>query len=137
MVGYAVVPVLFQTLSKSQAGVVAGILFVNVYWIGIAASITLFILSYGFSCKRLSRIFYIILSLMLVLALIQLFIIHPMVVEVKALIKMGESQAKSHFSMLHASSSILYLIMSLFGIALLYYRRKEGEQPVMEGCPHG
>ena len=116
-IGYIVAPVLFQMLDKPIAGNVAGQLFSIVSYIGIFSAVALIInilFQYGFS-KRHWQLWTLIVMLLIVL--IGQFIFQPMMAELKEVGITAENKAE--FGRLHGMASVLFLINSLAGLALV------------------
>lgn len=118
-VGYIVTPVLFQMLEKPVAGNVAGQLFTVVSYIGIFSAVALIInvlMQNGFN-RRHWQLWTLIG--MLVIVLIGQFVFQPMMEELKAAGLSGDNVAK--FGQLHGMASVLFLINSLAGLALVVF----------------
>ena len=116
-IGYIVTPVLFQMLDKIVAGQVAGQLFSIVSYIGIFSAVALIInilAKQGFSTRHWQLL---VLIAMLIVIMIGQFVIQPMMEELKAA---GLSEANaSQFGRLHGFASVLFLMNSLAGLALV------------------
>ena len=116
-VGYIVTPVLFQMLEKPAAGNVASQLFSIVSYIGLFSAIALIIniiFKSGFD-KRHWQLLTLIGMLLLVM--IGQFVLQPMMAELK---EVGLTEAnRPEFGRLHGMASILFLINSLAGLALV------------------
>ena len=116
-VGYIVAPVLFQMLEKPVAGNVAGQLFSIISYIGLFSAIVLIIniiFKSGFD-KRHWQLLTLIGMLLLVM--IGQFVLQPMMAELK---EVGLTEAnRPEFGRLHGMASILFLINSLAGLALV------------------
>ena len=116
-IGYIVAPVLFQMLDKPVAGNVAGQLFTIMSYIGLFSSIALIInilVRQGFNSRHWQLLTLIV---MLVLIVIGQFVLHPMMAELKA-VGISEENA-SQFGRLHGIASVLFLMNSLAGLALV------------------
>ena len=116
-IGYIVAPVLFQMLDKPVAGNVAGQLFTIMSYVGLFSSIALIInisVRQGFNLRHWQLL---TLILMLLLIIIGQFVLHPMMAELKS-IGITENNA-SQFGRLHGTASLLFLINSLAGLALV------------------
>lgn len=116
-VGYIVAPVLFQLLDKAVAGNVAGQLFSIISYVGIFSAIALIInivVQSGFSFRHWQLLTIIG---MLVLVIIGQFVLQPMMAELKAAGISAENRAQ--FGRLHGIASVLFLINSLAGLALV------------------
>ena len=116
-IGYIVAPVLFQMLDKPVAGNVAGQLFSIVNYIGIFSAVALIInilVQQGFSLRHWQLWTLII---MLLVIIIGQFILQPMMAELKAIGLSEENRAQ--FGRLHGVASVLFLMNSLAGLALV------------------
>jgi hypothetical protein len=116
-IGYIVAPVLFQMLDKPVAGNVAGQLFSIVSYIGIFSAVALIInilVRQGFSLRHWQLWTLII---MLLVIIIGQFVLQPMMAELKALGLTEEN--RSQFGRLHGVASVLFLMNSLAGLALV------------------
>lgn len=116
-IGYIVAPVLFKMLDKPVAGMVAGQLFTIVSYVGIFSAVALIInilMQYGFNARH-----WQLWTLIVMLAVIAVgqFVIQPMMVELKILGLTEENKAQ--FGQLHGMASVLFLINSLAGLALV------------------
>ena len=127
-VGYLVTPSLFTTLGDRQvAGIVAGNLFRLEAYLSIALSLALMIVA-NFLVARgnylFRRVRWILLAI-LACAIVAGLILIPWMSSLRDQanaegISVMASSSASLFSSLHGVSSILYIIQSLFGIALLW-----------------
>lgn len=120
IVGYVVVPVLFKMLDRQLAGNVAGQLFTIMSFIGLVCGILLLagmLYRHGFADWLQWRV--LVLIGMLVIVIIGQFILQPMMAELKAAGLAGE--AATQFGRLHGVSSILFMINSLAGLALVVF----------------
>ncbi len=116
-IGYIVAPVLFQMLDKPVAGNVAGQLFSIVNYIGLFAAVLLIInivVQNGFNSRHWQLWTLII---MLAVIIIGQFILQPMMTELKASGLSSENAAA--FGRLHGVASVLFLMNSLAGLALV------------------
>lgn len=116
-IGYVVAPVLFQMLDKSVAGNVAGQLFSIMSYIGIFSAVALIInilVRQGFSLRHWQLWTLII---MLLIVIIGQFVLQPMMVELKVTGLSEENRAQ--FGRLHGVASVLFLMNSLAGLALV------------------
>jgi hypothetical protein len=126
MLGYVVVPTLFKVLPDRQlAGMVAGQLFTLLAYIGIASALYLLVFQLQQSGRAAlqHRTFRVTLA-MLLLVLIGEFILQPILagLKVQALpLDVMNSAFAPRFKTWHAVSSILFLIQSLLGIALVLF----------------
>jgi MFS family permease len=128
-IGFVVAPVLFSRLPERMlAGFIAGRLFTLVAYIGIACAVYLL-------CYRLARHgaaslrqgFFWTALLMLVLVLAGEFGVQPILASLKAQAlprEVMESVFRDRFSTWHGVASVLYVIQSVLGLALVVqYRR--------------
>lgn len=122
-IGYIAAPVLFKALDdRSLAGSLAGQMFYVITLGGLIIGAVLLILRY----KDESLEFFKhwrgwLLTLMLLLVATSMFVLQPMIAEVKALGLTEGSDAAKKFGMLHGVSSILYLITTISGCVLLFF----------------
>lgn len=123
-IGYLAAPVLFSQLAdRAMAGTVAGTLFSAMAWVGLACGTYLIIFILAGKGWRAFRagVFWIVL-LMLALNAAGQFGVQPMLAQLKvdALPRqVMESALRDRFSTWHGVSSVLYLLQSLFGVALV------------------
>ncbi len=128
-VGYIGAPVLFKALDdRTLAGSLAGQMFHIVAIAGLVIGGVLLLLRY--KEESVALFFHWrgwLLCLMLVLVAVGLFVLQPMIAEVKAQGLVEGSEAAKKFGMLHGVSSLLYLLTVLSGaILLLLGLRKPG-----------
>ena len=123
-IGYIVAPVLFSRLGdRALAGLIAGKLFSLIAWVGICCAIYLLLFRMLRSGTGVFRqgVFWIAL-LMLALVCAGEFGIQPIMAALKeeALPKqVMESVLRDRFAAWHGVSSVLYIIQSLLGAALV------------------
>jgi len=122
--GYVVAPVLFATLSdRTLAGLVAGRLFSLIAWIGMACAAYLLIdrlVRYRAGALR-QALFWIVI-VMLALTLAGEFGVQPVMAALKQQAwpsPVMESALRDRFALWHGVSSVIYLIESLLGAALI------------------
>lgn len=117
-IGYIVAPTLFSLLEKSVAGNVAGQLFTIMSYVGLVCGSLLLIgvvSRFGIEVSRY-WVFWVLLVMILII-LISQFVLQPMMAELKAV---GISDLnRSEFGKLHGIASVLFLINSLAGLALV------------------
>jgi len=128
--GYVVAPSLFASLDDRQlAGQLAGQVFRLISYIGMTAGSVLLVsavLRAGSEWLREWRVWT--LAAMLVLVLIGAFVIQPMMVELKlGGIVPGSAQATA-FGRMHGISSVLFLITSVLGLALVAVGLRSGNR---------
>ena len=124
MLGYVVVPTLFQMLPDRQlAGIVAGQLFTSLAYIGIACALYLLVYQLQqFGRAAIRHSIFLIIAAMLLLVLVGQFVLQPILADLKVQalpLDVMKSVLASQFRTWHAISGILYLIQSLLGIALV------------------
>lgn len=120
IIGYVVVPVLFRMLDRPLAGHVAGQLFTIMSYIGlVCGSLLLISLLYRNGLSNWMQWRLLALITMLVIVVIGQFVLQPMMVELKAAGLSGETAKQ--FGRLHGVSSILFMINSLTGLALVVF----------------
>ena len=123
-IGYIVAPLLFSRLGdRALAGLIAGKLFSLIAWVGIGCAIYLLLFRMVRSGTGVFRqgVFWIAL-LMLALVCAGEFGIQPVMAALKeeALPKqVMESVLRDRFAAWHGVSSVLYIIQSLLGAALV------------------
>jgi len=123
-IGYIVAPLLFSRLGdRALAGLIAGKLFSLIAWVGIGCAIYLLLFRMLRSGTGVFRqgVFWIAL-LMLALVCAGEFGIQPIMAALKeeALPKqVMESVLRDRFAAWHGVSSVLYIIQSLLGAALV------------------
>ena len=123
-IGYIVAPLLFSRLGdRALAGLIAGKLFSLIAWVGIGCAIYLLLFRMVRSGTGVFRqgVFWIAL-LMLALVCAGEFGIQPIMAALKeeALPKqVMESVLRDRFAAWHGVSSVLYIIQSLLGAALV------------------
>lgn len=123
-IGYIVAPLLFSRLGdRALAGLIAGKLFSLIAWVGIACAIYLLLfrmVRFGGGVFK-QGVFWIVL-LMLALVCAGEFGVQPIMAALKeeALPKqVMESVLRDRFAAWHGVSSVLYIIQSLLGAALV------------------
>jgi len=129
MLGYVVVPVLFKMLAdRLLAGMVAGRMFTLLAYIGISCALYLLVFQLQqFGRAAFQRTAFGITAAMLLLVIVGQFGLQPILsdLKVQALpLEVMNSTFAASFKTWHAVSSILYLIQSLLGVALVLDSRK-------------
>jgi hypothetical protein len=115
---------LFYNLSdRMLAGMLAGKMFTGIAWIGIACGIWLLLFRFvRFGASAMKQSYFWIVLLMLLLTLAGHFGIQPIMAQLKeaALPKdVMQSLFRDRFATWHGVSSVVYLIQSLLGLALV------------------
>jgi hypothetical protein len=124
IIGYLAVPTLFYSQPDRQlAGVLAGKMFEALGYIGILCGLYLLFHRWMEVRKQVSRDVsaWLVIAMLSITLVIQ-FYIQPLMAEIKlqALpMEMMQSALAGQFRMWHGISSVLYLIESLFGAALV------------------
>jgi hypothetical protein len=125
VVGYMVAPLLFHSLPEDRAlaGLLAGKMFAGMGWVGMVCGTGLLLLRLQVAGTRAFKqaAFWMTLT-MLLLTLAQYFGIQPILAELKteAMPKdVMESLFRDRFEAWHGVSSVVYLIESLLGLALV------------------
>jgi len=123
-IGYLAAPMLFYNMSdRMLAGMLAGKMFTGIAWIGIVCAIWLLLFRFvRFGAGALKQAYFWIVLLMLLLTLAGHFGIQPILAQLKeaALPKdVMQSLFRDRFSTWHGVSSVVYLIQSLLGLALV------------------
>jgi len=128
-IGYIAAPILFsQIADRGFAGNVAGAMFSVIAWIGIGcgAWILLFLLGRKGWRAIKAGVFWIA-ALMLLLVIAGQFGIQPIMAQLKADAlprQVMESALRDRFAAWHGISSIVFLIQSLLGVALLVLQER-------------
>lgn len=122
-IGYLAVPVLFQTLADKQlAGMLAGKLFAVTAYLGIICGgylLTYYLIRTGQAWKQ--KIFWVV-GIMLLLTLIGQFGVQPVLADLKAQalpMEVMKSPLAGSFRTWHGVASVIYLIQSILGVALV------------------
>ena len=128
-VGFVVAPTLFVRLpDRGLAGMLAGRLFTLVAFIGIACAAYLLLYRLmRFGAASLRQGFFWAVLLMLLLVLVGEFGVQPVLESLKAQALPKEVMAsvfRERFDTWHGVASGLYVIESLFGIALVVLQNK-------------
>ena len=120
-IGYLAAPVLFKVLDdRKLAGELAGHMFKIIMILGMVCGTVLLlraIARHGASWLRAWRVWTLVG--MLALVAMSLFVLQPMIQEVKALGLVEGSEQAKRFGILHGISSLLYLAMSVGGLLLV------------------
>lgn len=122
--GYVVAPVLFSQLDdRALAGLVAGRLFSLLAWIGMACAAYLLIYRLArYRAGALRQGLFWIVIVMLALVLAGEFGVQPVMAALKEQALPGsvmESALRDRFALWHGVSSVIYLLESLLGAALI------------------
>jgi len=118
-IGYIVAPVLFQMLDRPVAGNVAGQLFSIMSYVGLFSAVALIlnILSQqGFNSRHWQLWTLVVMLLIIVLGQ---FVLQPMMAEIKMAGLTQDNTAQ--FGRLHGAASVLFLLNSLAGLALVVF----------------
>jgi hypothetical protein len=120
-IGYLAAPVLFKILDDRRlAGELAGQMFKIIAIVGLICGSVLLISALIRNGARWLRSWRgVALIVMLALVAIGLFVLQPMIQDVKALGLIEGSTQMRRFGMLHGISSLLYLLTSVCGLVLV------------------
>lgn len=129
-VGYLVAPTLFATLSdRVLAGTIAGRLFRIEAWLSVVCALALILLARltqpGEDVRARRQLLVLAIG-MLACTLVGFFGVQPFMANLREAAGPGgvmDSDAKATFAILHGVSSVLYLIQSLLGVALVLRAR--------------
>jgi len=129
-IGYVVAPTLFHELSANRAlaGSLAGSMFTMIAWVGVGCAVYLILyllLHHGVAAFK-SSVFWVAL-LMSLLTLAGHFGVQPILAQLKAEAlprEVMETVLRDRFARWHGISSVLYLIESLLGIALVALQQR-------------
>lgn len=127
-IGYLAVPVLFHALQDRQlAGMLAGKLFTWMAYLGLGCALYLLAYQYArFGRNVWRQRSFVVTLVMLILLLIGQFGIQPVMADMKAQalpLEVMQSPLAAQFKALHGAASILYLIQSMLGVALVVARK--------------
>ena len=128
-IGYLAAPILFAQLSdRTLAGNLAGAMFSAVAWLGLACGTYLLVFLLATKGWRAVKVgvFWIVL-IMVGLTLAGHFGIQPILAQLKADAlprQVMESALRDRFATWHGVSSILYLLQSLLGVALVVQQER-------------
>lgn len=123
-IGYVAVSILFRAQPDKQlAGMLSGQMLTAVSYIGIVCGAYLLLYRIALSGKAAVRegVFWLVAA-MLALTLLQQFGIYPLMADIRlqaGVADVMQSALAPQFGMWHGISSILYLLQSLFGAALV------------------
>jgi len=117
-IGYMAVPLLFKLLEdRKLAGSVAGEMFMLISIIGLVCSAILLATQMSRVGWRQWRVWC--LFGMFIMVAVNLFALQPLMADLKAQGLIEGSEAAKQFGILHGVSSVLYLMTSLCGLALV------------------
>lgn len=127
-IGYIAAPVLFSQLAdRALAGALAGAMFAAMAWVALGCGTYLLLtlaLTHGRAILRSVEFWCIVL--MLALTLLGHFGIGPLLAGLKAEalpLPVMESPLRDRFALWHGVSSVLYLLQTLAGLALVLAAR--------------
>ncbi|MDH5729055.1 MAG: DUF4149 domain-containing protein [Gammaproteobacteria bacterium] len=121
-VGYLVAPVLFASLpdDRALAGMLAGKMFSIIAWVGLVLALVLVVVYYlQQKSKSFAQWRFWSLAGLFVLSIVSLFVLQPMMAELKAQGIVAGSEIAKQFGKLHGISSGLYLLGSLLLASLV------------------
>ena len=129
-VGYIVAPTLFHELpaNRTLAGNLAGNMFAMIAWVGIGCAVYLMLFLFlrrGPEAFR-SGVFWLVV-VMLLLTLAGHFGVQPILAQLKSEAlprEVMESVLRDRFARWHGISSVLYLIQSVLGAALVAIQQR-------------
>ena len=125
VVGLLVAPVLFASLNKVTAGMIAGTLFAYIAWVGLVCGVFLladYIWRVGARGVR-EGTFWLLVG-MLLCTVINHFAVSPIIADLKqSMNQAAEGLFGGGFATWHAISSLIYLVQSL--LALVYVLRHD------------
>lgn len=129
-IGYLAAPTLFANLldNKILAGNLAGAMFSRLYWLGLVCALVLIATLWQRHRMQLaSNVVFRLCVAMLVLSSISHLGLQPWMAELKAQalpLPVGESAHAKTFGMLHGISSVLFLLQTLCGIAMVHWQSR-------------
>ena len=122
-VGYLVAPTLFATLAdKVLAGTIAGSMFRIEAWLTVFCALVLVVLLLRSNRDQAHRTLLILTGTMLACTLIGYFGLQPFMASLRAtagVTGVMTQDAKMQFGILHGVASVIYLLESLLGVALV------------------
>ncbi len=127
-VGYLVAPTLFATLpDRALAGSIAGSLFRVEAWVSVACGLSLFaVLLFDRQFER-RRFCMIAVLLMLTCLTVGYFGLQPFMAALRETAALNggvmDDATRSRFGLLHGVASVIYLVQSLIGVALVLKAR--------------
>lgn len=129
VIGYLAVPMAFAKLGDvTLAGTYAGQLFSTLHILGLGCGTVLIItklIQYKLNVKKMWRFW--VLVLMVSLTAIFIFYLQPQMAEIRQLDWHDDSALSDVFSLLHTISENLYLVLSIFGLALVLSTDKQSQ----------
>lgn len=118
IVGLVVAPVLFQSLDRNLAGMVAGNIFAVQAWVGLVCGVILLVDAIwrdGVNGVR-SAPFWLVLG-MLICTVVNHFAVTPIIVDLKqGMNHAAQGMFGGGFATWHAISSLIFLLQSLLGL---------------------
>ncbi|MDH5436742.1 MAG: DUF4149 domain-containing protein [Gammaproteobacteria bacterium] len=124
--GYMIAPLLFQYLDKQTAGSIAGHIFTGMSYIGLVCGGLLLAGMFFKNRQGLLRNWRSwSLVAMLFLICIGEFVLQPMMAELKTQGLVEGSETIKQFGLLHGIASVLFLINSIAGLALIINDSKD------------
>lgn len=124
-IGYIAVYILFRAQPDKQlAGMLSGQMLTVVSYIGVVCGAYLLLYRLSISGKAAVRewVFWLVAAMLAITLLLQ-FGIYPLMADIKLQAQspdVMQSALASRFKMWHGISSALYLLESLFGVALIF-----------------
>ena len=123
-VGYLVAPTLFATLpDRALAGSIAGSLFRVEAWVSVACGLSLLVLLFWDRRVEHRRFCIISVVLMLMCLTVGYFGLQPFMAALRETAALNggvmDEAARSRFGLLHGVASVIYLVQSLIGVALV------------------
>lgn len=124
-IGYIAVSILFRAQPDKQlAGMLSGQMLTVVSYIGVVCGAYLLLYLLAISGKAAVRewVFWLVAAMLAITLLLQ-FGIYPLMADIKLQAQspdVMQSAFASRFKMWHGISSALYLLESLFGVALIF-----------------
>ncbi len=115
-IGYIVAPALFNSLDdRALAGSLAGVMFRSIAWLGLFCVSLLLLGNQLRSAGRRLNWRALVLLVMLLIILVGQFVLAPIIADLRVAGEVDEPV----FAWMHGAASLLYLINSLLGLALV------------------
>ena len=123
-IGYVVAPLLFATLTdRAQAGTLAGLFFKAEAWISLICGASLLAILWAERENPTRTLQIKLVIVMMLCAVIGYFGLQPYMAELRAIAAQSggimDDAMRTRFGVLHGVASVIYLLHSLLGVALV------------------
>ncbi|MDF0605482.1 DUF4149 domain-containing protein [Neisseriaceae bacterium TC5R-5] len=122
VIGILVTPVLFSTLDRAIAGMVAGKLFAGIAWVGLVCAVFLMVEQvWRHGVRGVQTTSFWLVFAMLLCTLVNHFAVSPIIADVKLQMNQAaEGLFGGGFATWHAISSLIYLLQSVLGLVYVW-----------------